>query len=160
MDEFAQSLEFWRKPDQVRSGGLHIPKGKLMLAPCLPVGNISTKPGGQPLGSYTVGDTSMKFWGLPPTKPHGAEVTENIIMSVFWWVATTADKENANMELYERYEGDIKVPLLRNRVAIAPYSKLLKFQAAAPAKSSSLKIETAPAKKPEQEKPAKKPRKS
>ena len=65
------------------------------------------------------------------------------------------------MELYDKSVDDIKVPCLRNRVAIAPYSKLMKFQAAAPAKSSSLKIEKTPAKTPEQEKtPAKKPRKS
>jgi hypothetical protein len=45
MDDVAKSIRFWKKPDHVRTGDQQIPKGKLVLAPCLPMSNIGIKHG-------------------------------------------------------------------------------------------------------------------
>ena len=77
-----------------------------------------------------------------------------MIIVAFWWVATTPDKALANMRLeHVTVSGGMKVPVLRNTQSIKPFSKLLKFQAAAAAMSTSLQL------LPEEGEPAKKKKK-
>ena len=145
----------------MRIGSEQIPKEKLVLTPMMPMNNIGTKASGLScsFGIHKAGDTSMEFFGVAPTKPPLAcKDPESYIMAAFWWVATTSDKDDANMEMHQISVNGCKIPIMKNSKAIPPCTKLRKFQAApAVVKASSLTIvPTASAEKP----PAKKARKS
>ena len=155
-DEVVKSLCFWRKPDHVRTGDQQIPKGKLVLASMNSMSSIGIKPGGLPLGIYEVNGIQQKFFGSGPSKPAvDCDKVDDMTIVAFWWVATTPDKALANMRLeHVTVSGGMKVPVLKNTQVIKPFSKLLKFQAAAAAMSTSLQL------LPEEGEPAKKKRKS
>jgi hypothetical protein len=171
MDDVAKSIRFWKKPDHVRTGEQPIPKGKLVLAPCLPMSNIGIKhgPTSVSFGNVTHGNPwedkwSGQLFGFPPPKPRPDETDfQHVMMAAFWWVAGTSDNDLVNMEVHESSVDGIKIPTLRNNRVLKPFTKLYKFQPLAPVKTSSLKIEPAakpadkPAKKPAEKPPAEKP---
>ena len=162
MDDVAKSIRFWKKPDHVRTGDQQILKGKLVLAPCLPMSNIGIKhgPSSVSFGNHTTKDWSGQLFGFPPSKPNATEVEfKQVTMAAFWWVAGTSNKDLVNMVVHESVVDGMKIPTLRNNRMILPFTKLYKFQPVAPAKTSSLKIVREPAEKPAN-KPESKRRKS
>ena len=151
MDDVAKSVRFWKKPDHVRTGDQQILKGKLVLAPCLPMSNIGIKhgPSSVSFGNHVTKDWSGQLFGFPPAKPQGAEVDfQQVTMAAFWWVAGTSDNDLVNMVVHESVVDGMKIPTLRNNRMILPFTKLYKFQPMAPAKTSSLKIVREPTEKP------------
>ena len=140
----------------MRTGDQQIPKGKLVLAPMNSMSSIGIKPGGLPLGISEVNGIQQKFFGSGPSKPAvDCDKVDDMTIVAFWWVATTPDKALANMRLeHVTVNGGMKVPVLKNTQVIKPFSKLLKFQAAAAAMSTSLQL------LPEEGEPAKKKSKS
>ena len=162
MDDVAKSVRFWKKPDHVRTGDQQIPKGKLVLAPCLPMSNIGIKhgPSSVSFGNHTTKDWSGQLFGFPPAKPNATEVDfKQVTMAAFWWVAGTSNNDLVNMVVHESVVDGMKIPTLRNNRMILPFTKLYKFQPVAPAKTSSLKIVRETAEKPA-DKPDSKRRKS
>ena len=164
MDDVAKSVRFWKKPDHVRTGDQQIPKGKLVLAPCLPMSNIGMKhgPSSVSFGNHVTNDWSGQLFGFPPAKPpqelHCGY--SQVLMAAFWWVAGTSNTDLVNIVVHESVVDGVKIPTLKNNKIILPFTKLYKFQPLAPAKTSSLKIEhEKPAEKPS-DKPAAKKRKS
>jgi hypothetical protein len=153
MDDVAKSIRFWKKPDHVRTGDQQIPKGKLVLAPCLPMSNIGIKQGNTSVsfGNHATKDWSGQLFGFPPAKPP-ANVPEvdfkQVTMAAFWWVAGTSNKDLVNMVVHESVVDGMKIPTLKNNRMILPFTKLYKFQPVAPAKTSSLKIVREPTEKP------------
>ena len=151
MDDVAKSVRFWKKPDHVRTGDQQIPKGKLVLAPCLPMSNIGIKhgPSSVSFGNHTTKDWSGQLFGFPPAKPNATEVDfKQVTMAAFWWVAGTSNNDLVNMVVHESVVDGMKIPTLRNNRMILPFTKLYKFQPVAPAKTSSLKIVREPTEKP------------
>ena len=151
MDDVAKSVRFWKKPDHVRTGDQQILKGKLVLAPCLPMSNIGIKhgPSSVSFGNHTTKDWSGQLFGFPPSKPNATEVEfKQVTMAAFWWVAGTSDNDLVNMVVHESVVDGMKIPTLKNNRMILPFTKLYKFQPVAPAKTSSLKIVREPAEKP------------
>ena len=98
------------------------------------------------------------FVAWHPPKPKfeaGCDLPEDAVMVPFWWVGTTSNKDDANMEMYHMSVNGLQIPTLRNTQALKQFTRLLKFQEAPVPKSSSLQIaKTATCK------PAKKSRKS
>ena len=151
MDDVAKSVRFWKKPDHVRTGDQQIPKGKLVLAPCLPMSNIGIKhgPSSVSFGNHATKDWSGQLFGFPPAKPNATEVDfKQVTMAAFWWVAGTSNNDLVNMVVHESVVDGMKIPTLRNNRMILPFTKLYKFQPVAPAKTSSLKIVREPTEKP------------
>jgi hypothetical protein len=151
MDDVAKSIRFWKKPDHVRTGDQQIPKGKLVLAPCLPMSNIGIKhgPSSVSFGNHATKDWSGQLFGFPPAKPNATEVDfKQVTMAAFWWVAGTSNNDLVNMVVHESVVDGMKIPTLRNNRMILPFTKLYKFQPVAPAKTSSLKIVREPTEKP------------
>ena len=151
MDDVAKSVRFWKKPDHVRTGDQQILKGKLVLAPCLPMSNIGIKhgPSSVSFGNHKTKDWSGQLFGFPPAKPNATEVDfKQVTMAAFWWVAGTSNNDLVNMVVHESVVDGMKIPTLRNNRMILPFTKLYKFQPVAPAKTSSLKIVREPTEKP------------
>ena len=128
----------------MRTGSEQIPKEKLVLTPMMPMNNIGTKASGLScsFGIHKAGDTSMEFFGMAPTKPPlTCKDPESYMIGAFWWVATTSDKDDANMEMHQMSVNGCKIPIMKNSKAIPPVTKLRKFQAThVVVKASSLKI--------------------
>ena len=98
------------------------------------------------------------FVAWHPPKPKfeaGCDLPEDAVMVPFWWVGTTSNKDDANMEMHHMSVEGLKIPTMRNNQALKPFTRLFKFQEAPAPKSSSLQIGKA-----DTDKPAKKPRKS
>ena len=70
-NEFIASLQFWKKPDQVRTGSIQIPKGKLVLFPAVNLNSIGTKPSAATvsLGSFQCGASKVAMFANPLSKP-------------------------------------------------------------------------------------------
>ena len=141
---YEQTLEFWRKPDMIRSGSKGIPKGKLVLFPLSGlqgVCDVAKTASAFSLGKQDIeGSVPKEFFAHAPTKP---PMNVNTDMSVvgpeyslfpFWWVNTTQTADQVNM-----VKGVFKnIPVLKNSHAIKPYSQLLMFKPAPPAASSGV----------------------
>ena len=156
-NEFIASLQFWKKPDQVRTGSIQIPKGKLVLFPAVTLNSIGTKPGAATvsLGSFQVGGKKVAFYATPPSR--AKEVDEDGTFCAYYWVSNTSAKEAANMEVHHITSKGVKIPVLRNSRMLAPYEKLCTYKAApAPAGTTLCGSGSASPDKP----PAKKARKS
>ena len=141
---YEQTLEFWRKPDMIRSGSKGIPKGKLVLFPLTGlqgVCDVAKTASAFSLGKQDIeGSVPKEFFAHAPTKP---PMNVNTDMSVvgpeyslfpFWWVNTTQTADQVNM-----VKGVFKnIPVLKNSHAIKPYSQLLMFKPAPPVASSGV----------------------
>ena len=141
-----QGLQFWRKPDQLRTGPKSVAVHKLMLAPIAPLANITTKsgPGSVSLGSHDVLDFSMDFYISQPSRPaatDGDKPAATAFIVPFWWVSDTTSKSAANMELTHKLHNGIDVPMYTNRVEIPPYTVLARYVAPvvkAPSRASAI----------------------
>ena len=136
----ALKLEFWRKPDMIRTSGESIAKGKLTLVPMLSLNQIGTKPGGVSFGVQKINDTSIELWGSgSPISAADKLNADEHLNAAFWWVQTTSDSAKVNMELQSTTINNMKIPVLKNIQAIPAYTQLLRFKAAPAAKASTLK---------------------
>ena len=152
----AGSLELWRLPDMVRTGPKAICKDHFLLVPIIALANITAKNiAGSglafPIGKYDVNDRKVQFYITPPPKPtfdpqNATKVSDDVILSAFFWVSTTSDKSEANLQLEEKTIKGITVPVLRNHVNLKPFSRLYRF-VAPKAKASEVQPEPAPKKK-------------
>ena len=139
MNKAASSLIFWRKPDLVRSGSQKITD--LKLAPCAPISNICTKGCSDKavsLGCHksSLDDDSVavEWFVIEPSKaPVPTEKKPDIsayIMAAYWWVGTTTNKREANMEFDFKEIRGITIPILKNSCDIQPNTRLLRFSPA------------------------------
>ena len=136
LDDVAMSLSFWRSPDQVRTRSLEIEEGALSLAPVVPLNYIGVKPGaGLKLGNFNGTD----FFATPPGKPKTHEVKDDSFLAAFWWVGTTPKAKEANMQMTTASVNGLDIPIMKNSKKLAPYTRLLRLQAASPAKATSFK---------------------
>jgi len=130
------SLRFWKRPDEVRTSQ-RIKEGAIKLVPLVPMSNISTKNtptmSGYSVGKHDVCGESVEFFILPAARPivdeTASEFHAESIVAAFWWVATTANKAEANMEMDVITKNGINVPILTNTKALEPYIKLVRYKA-------------------------------
>ena len=132
----AESIVFWRRPDEVRTSK-HIGAGALTLVPVAPLANISTKSnsaGSAPsLGKYTIGSDEVEFFVLSPSKPStkAAEVSfaPEVVLSAYWWIGTTHIQGKANMHASHITENGIRIPIMTNSKPLGPFTKLMAYKA-------------------------------
>lgn len=158
MSEDATNLVFWRKPDQVRTGSVPVKQSKLVLAPITLFSSITMKSfvnavsvgkfdlTGKPVQKASKSSDSIEFFLTAPPKPN-VSCEDNIVpdaslMAAYWWVGTTYNKAEANVEVEMKEIRGISFPVLTNKKEIPPYSRLLKYvksldtSKAAPSKKS------------------------
>ena len=129
-----QSLEVWRRPDEIRTT-TKLKEGALTLVPIVNLLSVTTTstPSGIEIGKFKVRGENKTFYIVAPAKPPFDEdktvFKADDTVSPFWWVGTTHVKGLANMEYDEISKGDVDVPILRNTKAIEPHTKLLRYTA-------------------------------
>ena len=117
----------------VRTGGSSIPLGQLTLVPLVSMAGILTKDSlnSVSIGEFAVGGKSTEFFITPPPKPpmvvDGLQHIASGIASPFWWVSSTPTKAVANMEQSLKTVKGIDIPVLKNKVALPPYTRLWKL---------------------------------
>jgi hypothetical protein len=126
----ANSLCFWRRPDEVRTASRPIPAGGLQLAPVAPLHNITTK-GAATAAEVSHGDGEM-FYVHPPAKPplkpdQAIEWPDDSTIAAYWWVETTSDRKLCNMEYSYIEKQGFKIPVLTNSVELPPFTCLKRF---------------------------------
>ena len=94
---------------------------------------------------------AQDFFITPPPKPpmlseDPLKFADSAIASPFWWVSSTPTKAVANMEHSVKTVKGIDIPVLKNKVALPPYTRLWKF-VPTKAVASSIGPETAAPKK-------------
>ena len=88
----AGSLEYWRRPDMVRTGAKALPTGSLTLVPSVTLSNITFKAvTGLSLGKHKIDDKTVECFATgPPKMAFDAEkpthVQKDATISAFWWV--------------------------------------------------------------------------
>ena len=89
--------------------------------------DISTR--GVSFGSFDVGGTKQQEVFVLPTKPSGQQTSypEDVVITAFWWVATTSTKKEANMALEVIQKNGVCVPVLKNSCPLEPFVKLIRF---------------------------------
>ena len=126
--------------------------GQLTLVPLVSVAGILTKDSvnSVSIGEFAVGSKSTELFITPPKPPMLSEdplkFADSTIASLFWWVSSTPTKAGANMEQSVKTVKGIDIPVLKNKVALPPYTRLWKF-VPAKAVASSIGPETAAPKK-------------
>ena len=145
------SLVFWRKPDSVRAGANNIAEGTLVLAPMMPLMNVTTKasPSAVSFGKFKIVgyDQEVEFFGLPPPKPpadvdDGADTwPAQYTVAAFWWVEETSVKKLVNMVEDVIEKNGITIPVLNNSVVIEAHAKLYKYKPAAPKKKVAAAVD-------------------
>ena len=103
MTQLAQSLEFWKSPWQVRTGKAAIQVGALVLAPVVPLMQITTKSSGNGLkiGSFDIDGEAVDFFAVPSGKTCFGDDTmvklvedgKQPLLAAFWWVAEKPNKK-------------------------------------------------------------------
>jgi len=142
----ANSLVFWRRPDEVRSSSRPIPAGSLQLAPVS--GLVSITPKFSAAGCEVVDKEGRKFYVLPVCKPslkpdEGLDWPADALVAPYWWVGTHHDKKLCNMEVSYVEKHGFKIPVLTNPTEIGPFSPLLKHvKMQAPEPSMIAKLNT------------------
>ena len=161
MTQLAQSLEFWKSPWQVRTGSAAIPVGALVLAPVVPLMQITTKSSGTAfkIGSFGVDgvDVLLDFFAVPSAKtPFGDDTIDKLVqdgkqplLAAFWWVAEKPNKKEANMEITVKEAKGKSIPILQNTVELPPFTQLARY---VPVKAKQVKqlcetVQAAPKKK-------------
>ena len=137
MTQLAQSLEFWKSPWQVRTGSAAIPVGALVLAPVVPLMQITTKSSGNGLkiGSKEVDGEAVDFFAMPPSLTCFGEDTmhklvedgKQPLLAAFWWVAEKPNKKEANMEITVKEVKGESIPILQNTVQLPPFTQLVRY---------------------------------
>ena len=138
MSQAAQSLEFWKTPFQVRTGATAIKKGALILAPMVPLLQLTTKCSSTAfkLGSFKHEDGEMMDYFAVPSnksvfddgeKDEKEQQFRKPMLAAFWWVAEKSTKREANMEIEFKEVKGKKIPILRNTVDLAPFTQLVRY---------------------------------
>ena len=137
MTQLAQSLEFWKNPWQVRTGSAAIHAGALVLAPVVPLMQITTKSSemGLKIGSFEVDEETVDFFVVPShKKAFGEDTMDKLVqdgkqplLAAFWWVAEKANKKEANMEITFKDSKGKLIPILRNTVELPPFTQLVRY---------------------------------
>ena len=140
----------------VRTGGSSIQVGMLTLAPMVSMAGTLTK---ESMNNVSIGEFAVPppdgkttaFFITPPPKPamlseDPSNIAATAIASPFWWVSNTPTKAVANMEQSVKTVKGIDIPVLKNKVALPPYTRLWKL-VPAKAVASSIQPETAAPKK-------------
>ena len=129
----AESLVFWRRPDQVRTSE-SIPAGKLKLFPKTPMSLISTKASQNSVsaGKHTCNGKQIEFFMQAPAKPafdpnKPNHLTAGTTVSAFWWVGITHVKAEANMTLEWHTDKTCSIMVMKNKVALQPFQRLLRY---------------------------------
>ena len=119
------ALSFYRRPDEVRTQSV-VKSGSLVLAPLAPLSNITTKNNASESGLSLGTFDKVSYFVFPVSKPpvtYGGWPTDAVV-SAFWWIAPVHDKKRANMALDEVSQNGIVVPVFKNIIDLAPYTKL------------------------------------
>ena len=137
MTQLAQSLEFWKNPWQVRTGSAAIHAGALVLAPVVPLMQITTKSSGNGLkiGSFEVDGEAVDFFAVPSSKTcFGDDTMDKLVqdgkqplLAAFWWVAEKPNKKEANMEITVKEAKGKSIPILQNTVELPPFTQLVRY---------------------------------
>ena len=109
MTQLAQSLEFWKNPWQVRTGSAAIQAGALVLAPVVPLMQITTKSSATAfkIGSPLVDEEPLDFFAVP------------------------------NMEITVKEANGRSIPILENTVDLPPFTQLVRYVPKVPGKGCS-----------------------
>ena len=153
------SLEFWKNPWQVRTGSAAIQAGALVLAPVVPLMQITTKSSemGLKIGSFEVDEETVDFFAVPSAKkPFGEDTMDKLVqdgkqplLAAFWWVTEKPNKKDANMEITAKEVKGKSIPILQNTVDLPPFTQLTRY---VPVKAKQCRpwcetVEAAPKKK-------------
>ena len=112
------------------------------LAPVAPLSNLGTKISATAvsLGQHAVDSDdsdeefeTIEFFVVPPAKPpfqadKPASFPDDATVAGFWWIGTTDNKKDANMQLSHVTKKDITIPVLTNSAEILPDTKLMKYK--------------------------------
>ena len=105
-------------------------KGALVLAPMVPLSNISTKKtaGSWSLGKHNAG--KQEFFAIKPPRQHAtAEIDASYGISAFWWVKTSGDTKAVNMHTKNMDYLGVSIPCLCNTTrAIKAHEALVCFK--------------------------------
>ena len=159
MSQLAQSVEFWKNPWQVRTGSAAIQAGALVLAPVVPLMQITTKSSemGLKIGSFEVDEETVDFFAEKPNKkPFGEDTLDKLVqdgkqplLAAFWWVTEKPNKKDANMEMTVKWAKGKSIPVLENTVDLPPFTQLARYVPvkAKPVRPLCETVEAAPKKK-------------
>ena len=130
-------MEFWKNPWQVRTGSLAIQAGALVLAPVVPLMQITTRSSGNAfkIGSFEVGGEAVDFFAVPSGKSCFGDATmdklvqdgKQPLLAAFWWVAEKPNKKEANMEITVKEAKGKSIPILQNTVELPPFTQLVRY---------------------------------
>ena len=128
----------------LRTSDIMVPKGKLTLVPMMPMACLGAKPTSCSFGKIKVGANSFEIYGSRVTTiTEDAEYPLSKFNVAYFWVnglaSITADESLANMAADHICMNGIKIPVLKNIKAIPPFTQLMIFKSAQPAKASTLK---------------------
>ena len=131
------NLEFWKNPWQVRTGSSAIQAGALVLAPVVPLMQITTKSSATAfkIGSPLVDEEPLDFFAVPSAKnPFGDATMDKLVqdgkqplLAAFWWVAEKPNKKEANMEITVKEANGRSIPILENTVDLPPFTQLVRY---------------------------------
>ena len=129
-------MEFWKNPWQVRTGSAAIQAGALVLAPVVPLMQITTKSSGTAfkIGSFEVDGEPLDFFAVPSAKTaFGDDTIDKLVqdgkqplLAAFWWVAEKPNKKEANMEIKTILSKGESIPILQNTVQLPPFTQLVR----------------------------------
>ena len=114
MYEAHDGLKFFRCPDVVMTKR-EFKKGALVLAPMVPLSNITTKKtsGSWSLGKHNAG--KQEFFAIkPPRQRATEEIDASYGISAFWWVKTSEDTKAVNMHTKNVEYLGVTIPCLCN----------------------------------------------
>ena len=126
----------------LRTSDILVPKGKLTLIPMMPMTSLGSKPTACSFGNIKVGEKSFEIYGSRVSSiTEDTEDPSSKFNVAYCWVQSsiTADESKANMVADHITKGGIKIPVLKNNKAIQPFTQLMIYKAAQPAKASTLK---------------------
>ncbi|CAK0843741.1 unnamed protein product [Prorocentrum cordatum] len=127
--EAHDDLKFFRCPDVVMTKR-EFKKGALVLAPMVPLSNISLKKtaGAWGLGKHNAG--KQEFFATKPVRqPATAEIDASYGISAFWWVKTSGDTKAVNMHTKIMDHLGVSIPCLCNTTrAIKAHETLVCFK--------------------------------
>ena len=121
---------------QVRTGSSAIQAGALVLAPVVPLMQITTKSSemGLKIGSFEVDEETVDFFVVPShKKAFGEDTMDKLVqdgkqplLAAFWWVAEKPNKKEANMEIAVKEAKGKSIPCLQNTVELPPFTQLVR----------------------------------
>jgi hypothetical protein len=125
----SHAMLFCLFPLEVRAG-VQIPKGKLELAPVTFLCNISSK---HVTGATEAIVSGTSLWLTEPSRPRAAEASawkHDVAFAPFWWVGTTAEQAEVNVNFKKYVKDDVTFHVLTNTRMIKQHEKLLMLEKA------------------------------